>query len=576
MLAALSGLTAILSTQLITAHAEDAPPLVIGPERELLRNRLEVAAGPQGLSVGSQRICCEATLLQFYQRRTFVPAWTDSTGALAVADSLVAAIQGATGEGLQPRDYHLGSIAAALARLRSPDPGSQPLDPPCLVDLELLLTDAYLLHGSHLLAGHVNPETIDPEWRATRRQADLAGVLQAALTGGEIGLSLKALLPPQPGYARLRSALARYRQLASEGGWPIVPEGSKLRLDDPSERLDTLRTRLLISGDLRSAKARLDQAVRRFQQRHGLDVDGVVGKQTLAALNVPVAERVKQIRVNMERWRWLPQDLGQRHILVNIADFRLDVIQDDRSVLSMAVVVGKLYRRTPVFSADMTYLVFCPSWEIPPKIAFEDKLPLIRKDPAYLEAQAIEVLQGWGADEQRIDPERVDWNRLSRQPLRNFPYHQRQLPGPENPLGRVKFMFPNKFGVYLHDSPSRGLFSKTVRTFSSGCIRVAQAPQLATHLLAQDPRWPPERIIAAMDSGLEQTVRLPEPIRVHLLYWTAWVDEDGTVQFRTDIYDRDKRVEDAMRESPPPPSGVRDEGLLPDARQASPEEGAAP
>jgi murein L,D-transpeptidase YcbB/YkuD len=250
----------------------------------------------------------------------------------------------------------------------------------------------------------------------------------------------------------------------------------------------------------------------------------------------------------MERWRWLPQDLGTRHIVVNIPGFELQVMEDGRPVLTMRAIVGRHYRRTPVFSATMTYLVLSPVWHIPPNLAVQDKLPLIRKDMNFLVEENIKVFQGWGVDAREIDPKSIDWSAVS---ARNFGFRLRQEPGPKNALGRVKFMFPNRFNVYIHDTPAHELFEQASRAFSSGCIRIQKAMDLAEYLLRGDPAWSREKIIASAGRDMEQTVRLPESIPVHLQYWTAWVGGDGTLQFRPDIYGRDDRVFQALQENPP-------------------------
>jgi murein L,D-transpeptidase YcbB/YkuD len=261
-----------------------------------------------------------------------------------------------------------------------------------------------------------------------------------------------------------------------------------------------------------------------------------------------VEERVSQIEANLERWRWLPQDFGPRYILVNVANFGLEVIENDATVMTMRAVVGKSYTRTPAFSADMTYLVFCPYWNVPDSIAKEEMLPLIQEDPAYLAQNHLKLFQGWGSEQKEIDPTTVDWSQVDDE---DFPYHLRQEPGAMNPLGRVKFMFPNKFHVYLHDSPARALFWRTEREFSHGCIRIHKAAELAEYVLRGDPQWTPESVREAMEKSLDQIVRLPEPIPVHVLYWTAWVDEAGLVHFRKDIYGRDKPLEEALGVQPP-------------------------
>jgi murein L,D-transpeptidase YcbB/YkuD len=278
-----------------------------------------------------------------------------------------------------------------------------------------------------------------------------------------------------------------------------------------------------------------------------------VGPNTLAALNETVEERLRQIEVNMERWRWLPRSLGDRFIRVNIADFKMELTEAGQRVIDMRVMVGKDYRRTPVFSDIMTYLVINPHWNIPRDLALEDKIPRIRDDPDYLAEHKIRVLSGWGSDAVELDPSTVDWVGIT---ATNFSMRLRQDPGPTNALGRIKFMFPNRFNVYLHDTPSKDLFEHPVRAFSSGCIRLEEPIDLAEYLLRGYPEWTRPAIIAAIETGEEKTLRLLEPIPVHILYCTAWVGDGGEVHFRRDIYGRDKAVADALRSLPPTPEEV--------------------
>ena len=322
-----------------------------------------------------------------------------------------------------------------------------------------------------------------------------------------------------------------------------------------SERVVELRKRLAASGDLEADAAKggdlfdekLEQSVIVFQKRHGLKADGVVGPATLNALNVPLKQRIRQMELNMERMRWILGNVEQRSIVVNIANFELNVIENEKSVLSMKVVVGKPFQRTPVFTAKMTYLVINPSWNVPDSIAQKEILKKIKNDPHYLAKQNIKVLRGWGPQEKEIDPETIDWSRITANTLA---YRFRQEPGPLNPLGRIKFMLPNKFDVYLHDTPSKRLFSESVRTFSHGCIRIEKPIELAEYLLRDDPGWTREKLLAAIEKGTEQTILIPHPLDVHFLYLTAWVDEEGVLQFRNDVYKRDKQLDEALRKKP--------------------------
>ena len=369
--------------------------------------------------------------------------------------------------------------------------------------------------------------------------------------------TLTGLRPPRPGYIGLQDALIRYRDLAQNGGWPKIPAGATLRKGDRGERVHLLRNRLRLTGDLDPSAAEdpsllndaVETAVRRFQRRHGLKDDGIVGRDTLAALNVPVDERVRQIELNMERWRWIPHDLGDRHILVNIPDYKLRVVDNSVTAMEMRIVVGKEYKATPVFSGSIKSLEVNPYWNIPHGIAVEEILPKIRKDPHYLAKQGIRVFQGWRKNAPEIDPATVDWDQVTD---RNFTFKLRQDPGPLNPLGRVKFIFPNKFAVYLHDTSTRGSFQNSTRGFSHGCIRVERPLDLAEYLLRDDRGRTREAISGAFESNVRETIPLRQPVPIHILYWTAWVDDKGgTVHFRNDIYERDPPLDMALEEGPP-------------------------
>ena len=523
---------------------------------ERIRTRIEAAGVVAEFRAGGEPIYESVVLPDFYERRLYRPAWSDERGPTALADDLVSALRRADLEGLRPEDYHVAGIAAVLAAVRTGAGNDPTRDPDRLAELDLLLTDAFLVYGAHLLAGRVNPETLRPEWLVNRRSADIADVLEVALTSRNVSGALETLVPPQSGYRRLREALARYREVAARGGWPAIPDRWTLRRGDRGPAVTALRERLRLEDGLVPAEhpdgelfdEALEQALKTFQRRHGLVADGTVGAATRAELNVRLEHRVEQLELNLERWRWLPEDLGRRRIVVNIPAFELEVVEDEAVVLALRVVVGRLYHRTPVFSDTMRYIVLNPYWHVPRRIAAEDLLPEVRQDPSYLARHRLRVFPSSTADAREVDPATVDWSAIT---PAAFPYQLRQDPGPLNALGRVKFMFLNKFNVYLHDTPARPLFEQTQRDFSHGCVRIQHPIELAVYLLRHDPRWNRDALMDALDDAVDRTVPLPEPMPIHLLYWTAWADRDGTIQFRRDIHGRDAPLWKALRAPPP-------------------------
>jgi len=538
------------------------PPIVAAPSadqpRDIIRNRFEASGIPEKVVCWGELICESEVLPRFYENRLFWPAWSNSSEPLTIVDGFVHALEDAHHEGLRGADYHLDSIKSLLGELRMPQAGQKRPGPSILADLDLLLTDAFLIYTSHLLNGRVDPVTIRAEWYVKSQKADLVALLKTALDSNDVKKALENATSNHEGYARLRRVLAHYRGIAERGGWGKLVGKQKMVKRDSGERILALRNRLIHSGDFGSKESpegdlfddELENAVRRFQGRHGLAQDGVVGPATLEALNVPVEERIRQIEVNMERWRWLPQTLGTRYLLVNIANFELGVMEDSRHVMSMRAIVGKPYQRTPAFNAEMTYLVVNPYWNVPSDIARKEMVPLIKKDLEYLRKNRIRVFSGRNSARKEVDPADLDWSSFT---SGYFPYFLRQDAGPKNALGSMKFMFPNRFNVYLHDTPDKDLFNRTVRQFSHGCIRIEKALELAEYLLAKDSRWTRETLLESLNVSVDRVIKIPDPIKVYILYWTAWVDENGTVQFRNDIYGRDKPLAEALEEKPPSP-----------------------
>lgn len=474
---------------------------------------------------------------RFYLQRAFRPAWTGPECAADMA-RLIGAIEASDSHGLNPADYHLDALSSPRR---------------CSIDLEILATDAWLALGAHLHDGRLNPLTVEPDWTAVRPHIDMVETLERALTDGDVAAALERLAPPQPFYAALREALAQYRDYAGRGGWQGVDDGPLMRKGDSDRRVAQLRARLSLSGLLESAPedpeapfdAALETALKAFQRRANLEPDGIVGPLTLGQLNRSAEDRIDQLRVNLERWRWLPEDLGERHIRVNIADFRLQARAHGRIEREHNVIVGRQYRQTPSFSARMSYVVLNPWWEVPPRIAIHDKLPLFKRDPGEVDRLGFELVDRAG---QNVETTGLDWSQFNRT---HFPFRLRQRPGPQNALGGVKLMFPNAHQVYLHDTPTRGLFARVRRDFSSGCIRVEGVMDLTEWVLEETTGWPRSRIDTVLASGEETTILLGMPIPVHLHYLTAVATPEGTVRFIDDVYDRDPAVLAALDAAPP-------------------------
>ncbi len=526
------------------------PPGATGAEvrgalAELLRAERQASARAPGASPSL------AVTLAYYEHRGDAPAWCVGPEPLRRGQAIVAAIEGLEEDGLHPADY-LAEVKPSLERAAQ-------LDPAALARLEFELTRALLGSAGHLLHGRTDPLRIHPEWSAPKRSADIFAQLDQAATDASFASLIRAWRPEAVEYARLLGALAAYRKLAAAGDWARIPGPAPFEISAKrgasrasSRQQELLRARLLATGDLPAGAGsdlgELRAAVAVFQGRHGQEPTGIVDEATLDRLNVPASRRVAQLEANLERWRWLPADLGRRHVRVNIAGFEVRGFEDGKSVLEMRAVVGKTYRRTPVYSGLLTEVVLNPRWSVPHKLAYRDILPKVQEDPSYLERMGLQVYAIEDGKERRIDGRSVDWRALDG---RGFPYKLRQEAGRENALGTMKFVFDNPYDVYLHDTPKRGAFAREERAQSSGCVRLERPLDLAAFLLAPAPEWSREAIKAAIGREQTRNVPLPEAVPVHLLYKTAWVDEEGIVSFRRDLYGRDALLIEALSQPLP-------------------------
>ena len=474
-------------------------------------------------------------IVDFYGARQDRPAWYGTRAG----PELFQAIEASEQHGLRPGDFHGDRLPALLRAAESGDPAA-------IATFELVATDAAALLLRNLFRGTVDAARLNPDWNfhqpaVTGRSAGTISVIVDKLGFAPI-VERIALRHPQ--YVALQAALQRYRRIRAAGGWPSLPPGPTLRPGMTDARVPTLRARLRATGELEDGSSGgeafdepLVRAVRRFQERHGLVADGLVGPGTRRALNRTVDERIDQLRLGLERARWILRDVGDDYVLVNIAAARTYVYRGGELVWRTRSIVGQRDRQTPIFKDAIRYMELNPAWIVPETIFLEDKLPLIRADPGYLAQGNYRVYdRHW----QVLDPSVVDWWALDPPPVTLV-----QAPGPMNALGRVKFMFPNRFAVYLHDTDERGLFDRAARSLSSGCVRIENPMVLVDLLMQGAPGWSHQRLEAILASGRTTRVDLPKPMPVLLTYATAWV-EDGVVQFRSDVYGRDGRLLEAL------------------------------
>jgi L,D-transpeptidase YcbB len=486
--------------------------------------------------VGGDTLRVSSETVAFYEARGHAAAWVGSKRLVDQGRAIHDLIGRAEEDGLPPQRYRHDVASAVLAALepeRRSDRLADSLAVRHLADLDLLLTEGIGRYARDLVGGMLDPAESGLDWRIAGEVADGGAVLRSLVEGRDPEAVVAHLRPSIPYYERMRTALAGYRAAAERGGWPLIPEGETLREGERNAAVALLRQRLAAGTDTREADlagagthdatlfdAALAEAVEHFQRRHSIEPDGAVGGVTLKELNHSVEERIAEMRLNLDRWRWLPNELGERFVIVNIAGFELEVVEDGRAIESMSVVVGTRERETPVFADSIQHVVVNPYWNVPDGIYREDVVPAMERDPTYLARNNMEFVDG-----------RV-----------------RQRPGPHNSLGRYKFLFPNEFDVYLHDTPQGELFSRVSRDFSSGCIRLERPEDFARLLLDIQTDAGSRQLDPLLTHWNESWIRLDRPLPVYLLYFTAWVEEDGTVRFHHDVYGRDEQLEQQVED----------------------------
>jgi murein L,D-transpeptidase YcbB/YkuD len=518
-----AGLILITVSLPLPASADD--------RQDALRALAPTLADGKTARIGDTVIAQPGLLAQLYQQRDYKPLWTDKNEV----QKLLSAIAGTADDGLLPEDYHLSALTVLAASADRSDAAQA-------ARFDLLATDALAQLAIHLHYGKTDPRQFDRNWNISAPIAagDYLKLVSGVVSQSDPVAAAKDLAPHHWFYGQLKKALAAQRAYLAAGGWGMVEAGETLKPGMSDPRVPALRLRLAVTGEYTGTAPAdpnlydddLVKAAERFQELHGIDPDGAIGKKTVAELNVTARQRVDQLRINLERARWVLNQLGDEFIVVNISGFHLYVVKGGVPVWDTRVMVGKTYRQTPMFKSNMRTLVLNPTWTVPPTILKNDILPKAARDPSYITSRNMTVVSGGG---EIIDPSSIDWAEARRR----FPYNLVQGPGPDNALGQVKFLFPNEHAVYLHDTPHREGFSRADRAASSGCIRVEHPMDLTYYLLTDDKDWPRERVEQALEGGKTQNVSLKRTMPVVIMYWTAQLDRNGTMHFYPDLYNRD-------------------------------------
>lgn len=470
-----------------------------------------------------------AAVAEFYRARNWDGVWTDENGFLERGKAMVGVLHAADAEGLDLSEYHRATLHDLIDRAQH-DVGQDLPVGDILGTIDLLLTEAFLRYSSDLRRGTIDPSAADLDWRIPREDPTDAAFLNQLLEEDDLETVIQRLRPATPFYDRLRASLARYREIESTGGWDPVAEGETIKVGDRGERVLQVRRRLAAEGapgeaalmegaaDPAVYDSAMVRAVEHFQRRHGIVPDGAVGAETRTAMNVPVDDRIRAIKLNLDRWRWLPQDLGEHFVMVNVAGQEMAVVKDGEPTLTMNVIIGDVANQTPIFQDTMEHVVVNPYWNVPQSIADEELWPKVERDPGYLARNDYEVVGSGNA--RRI----------------------RQKPGRANALGHVKFLFPNDMNIYLHDTPTDHLFSRSARAFSHGCIRLERPDDLARYLFTHATDRSADEYDALRARETEQWVNLTEKLPVYILYFTAWADDEGSTRFYPDVYERDSAM----------------------------------
>jgi murein L,D-transpeptidase YcbB/YkuD len=492
----------------------------------------------------TMQLICQArvNVEEFYQLRKFTPAWTNTDYLSDLGQKAVQTLTNAYQNGLNPNKYHINEINNLLAQLNSDNTPDNQIDG-LLASLDITITDGLALYERDVYYGTLDTKKIFPYWVNNKKPINLTQELVNATEDPDA--TIKNLEPKFPGYAKLQKFLIEYQGIARDGGFPLVPESNTLSIGDKGDVVKALQERLLVSGELPAINkpgkfdSNLQQAVIQFQDNNGLYDDGVVESQTLKALNTSVDDRIKLIELNLDKMRLLPQNLGPDYLFVNLPSFSLNVVHNGKKFINMEVAVGGVEHPSCVLNSQIQYLVLNPYWNIPAHIAQDEIWVSVKKNKDYLKQKHVQVLKKNNhGDYVPINVDKFNWNTISVKEFNSYRF--RQEPSDENALGKVKFMFPNQCGMYLHSTNESELFDAYQRDFSHGCVRVNQPLNLTTFILNIQKQWSSAKVSNMYQKDFNKTIHLVKPFNLYLFYLTALDNDSGWVQFRKDIYDLDK------------------------------------
>jgi L,D-transpeptidase YcbB len=489
-----------------------------------------------------EREFLQTEIKKFYEKIDYQLAWNSTDGPLSISGELTGILGQVYKVGLNPEDYDVENIIKSQRTLFQHGGIASSLRG--LLELDVHMTTRYLLLGYHMNRGRIDPVEILEAWYVEAEKIPISEILYQGVADGNLSEALNKLEPQDEGYVQLKEYFLKYYNLLQSNVDDIQLSQDLINIapDDTSRNIVHLKKKLMMLGDLKEERNPtnefndvLQKALTHFQERHGLEATGIVDNATLNELQVPIRDRLQIININLERIKWFPE-FEERYIVVNVPEFKMKLYDNGKKELEMKAIVGREVNPTPVMTEEMTYIVFNPTWTVPTSITTEELLPKIQEDVSYLKRNNYSVYDGWGSNANKLDPEDIDFEDYTEE---DFPYVIVQEPGPNNALGQVQFMMPNNLAIYLHDTPAGHLFDREERAFSHGCVRLERPLELADYLLQERQGWDRSDMDQALAQDDPVNVTLPEEWPVHLIYQTAWVDENGLLNFREDVYGLD-------------------------------------